>query len=742
MQRSTTIALLAALALLAPTAAASPSPPALERHALSTGDFVAGEAIVSYRPGTDAGERLAVRRAADVAVDRGLELPQTQVVEVDGSVEAAIRRLERQPDVADAQPNLRYRALAVPPPNDSFFGDLWGLQDPAPPNPGVDALAAWERTRGAGQLIAVVDTGVALDHPDIQGNLWTGPGGVHGHDFVDGDPNPDDFDFHGTHVAGTAAAIDGNGIGVAGVAPDAQIMAVRVLDGDGSGSTADIADGIAFAAQNGADVINLSLGGPAGAGDPAMSAAVALADQADAVVVAAAGNDGASNDVSPTTPCSLPQPNLICVAAVTQAGALAGFSNRGVGAVDVGAPGTNVLSAKTDYDPIFGDGFESGLAAWDGFASLGSSSWATTTAFASSPTRSVTDSPAGDYVDDADSELFAASPLDLTSRRGCRVNADLLYEIEPPDSDGSLFDFLFVGAVTDDQGVFDGRSFAGESPGYDSGAFSAEQASISDLGGRADVVPFLGLFSDGAVRADGAYADDVEVVCRSATYANAKTAAGNYAAFSGTSMAAPHVAGVAALVGAAAPGVSDVQIVQAIEEGGTPLPALAGQTATGRTADADGAIAVALGLPVPGPAVPPATPAPVAPTATPVTPPARRPAAARVSLARARATIRVSRRGAFRYPVVATPGSTGRLALRTRRRVAIDGRRVHLTLGARRFVAPVGGRVTVRVELTRRQLSALRRDGRLLLRVSATVRNSLGEVDRVTRRLTLKPPKA
>ena len=187
----------------------------------------------------------------------------------------AIERLEDQPGVVDAQPNYVYHALAVAP-NDTHFGHLWGLGA----TPGVGVLPAWDRSRGAGQVIAIVDTGVDLTHPDLAGQPLDGPGNAAstGHDFVDNDDDPDDFNMHGTHVAGTAAAIADNAPGVAGVAPQAQIMAVRVLDGDGLGSSTSIANGISFAAANGAGVINLSLGGPAGAGDQTMQAAIAQAE--------------------------------------------------------------------------------------------------------------------------------------------------------------------------------------------------------------------------------------------------------------------------------------------------------------------------------------------------------------------------------------------------------------------------------------------------------------------------------
>ncbi len=296
------MALLALAVLVAAPSALAAAPAA--------GDFVPGEALVRFEPGTVADERRVARGAAGVEFEESLELPRTQLVRVDGDVAAAVRRLERSPDVASPSPTTATTHWG-PTPSSATSG---GSRTTSNPAADVNALPAWARTRGAGQVIAVVDTGVDLTHPDLLPNLWTGAGGIHGHDFVDGDDNPDDHEFHGTHVAGTAAAVADNDLGVAGVAPQAQIMAVRVLDATGSGFSSDVADGIVFAAQNGADVINLSLGGPGS--DPVGSAAVDVANANDAVVVAAAGNSGLNNDVVPHTPCTFTQPNLICVAAV------------------------------------------------------------------------------------------------------------------------------------------------------------------------------------------------------------------------------------------------------------------------------------------------------------------------------------------------------------------------------------------------------------------------------------------
>ncbi|HWM63437.1 MAG TPA: S8 family serine peptidase [Solirubrobacterales bacterium] len=615
---------LACVCAAAPAVAGAPAEP--RAAALSeigrVGDvYVAGEALVRFEPGTSSAERRSARRAAGVELDDALALPRAEVLEVDGSVVAAIQQLERQPSVAYAQPNYRYEALGVPPPNDTFFEpELWGLSDPAKPDPGVSALEAWESNKGAGEVIAVLDTGIDLTHPDLEGNLWTNEledlglegvdedlngqtDDVHGYDFVDDDGDPDDYQFHGTHVAGTAAAIDENNLGVAGVAPEAELMAVRVLDGDGSGTTKEITEGIVYAAENGADVINMSLGGSAG-NDQATEDAIDLAGIENAVVVAAAGNQGVDNDVSPHVPCSLPQPNLICVAALNQSGALAGFSNHGVESVDVAAPGTSILSAKTDYGPpLFEDGFEFEFATvWDTEAFDGGIPW-DLSPVAASGTQSATDSPGGDYGQSpdssttAESNLFTATATDLTGERGCRVHFRAIYEIE------KSFDTFFAGAFSEEPSV-DGISLDGTSPGFPS-SFAREEASISDLDDRNDVRPLFSILSDEEVQRDGAYVDDVRLICRDETYVDAEVpvslydqpAVGNYVRFQGTSMATPHVSGVAALVRAAAPSLNAVQVVDAIRTGASkiPNPSATRHIATEGIADACQAIAVATG---------------------------------------------------------------------------------------------------------------------------------------------------
>jgi hypothetical protein len=203
----------------------------------------------------------------------------------------------------------------------------------------VSYEATWAATRGAGVIVAVVDTGVLATHEDLKGSVIAGtdlasdaaiydPAGTGGVD-----PGG-----HGTHVAGIIAAHPDNGVGIAGAAPGVKIMPVRVLNALGSGSSSDVADGIIWAADHGARVINLSLGGGPSAG---MQAAMQYALTKEAVVVAAAGN-GYETGNTPTYPAAYPE--AIAVAAVDRNLNHASFSNTG-SYVDIAAPGDLIWSA-------------------------------------------------------------------------------------------------------------------------------------------------------------------------------------------------------------------------------------------------------------------------------------------------------------------------------------------------------------------------------------------------------------
>lgn len=236
--------------------------------------------------------------------------------------------------------------------NDPLYGKLWGLQQ-------IHAEQAWSRSTGAGAVVAVVDTGIDFSQPDLQGQILQGatftgcPAGQRpcGNGDFRGPDGQNNGDEHGTHVAGTIAAVRNNGIGVVGVAPDAKILPVKVLEA-GSGSSQDIADGIRWAADHGANVVNLSLGSMPGGqaisisgADTAMRDAIAYARGKGVLTVAAAGNTS-------TPLCNDPAFNsdAICIGATDRNGLHSWYSElpNKADQRSVSAPGGEALTSCDD----------------------------------------------------------------------------------------------------------------------------------------------------------------------------------------------------------------------------------------------------------------------------------------------------------------------------------------------------------------------------------------------------------
>jgi subtilisin family serine protease len=229
----------------------------------------------------------------------------------------------------------------------------------------LDLPGAWQLAQGRGITVAIVDTGARLEHADLAPNVWTNfdetPGNgsdddhngyvddVHGVDLSSkrNSQDVDDGHGHGTHVAGIVAAAQ-NGRGVVGVAPQAKLMIVKVLSDSGSGSSGNVAEGIRYAAANGARVINCSVGGDEP--DRRLNEAVKAAADANALVVASAGNDGRDIDSRPNYPAAIPASNLLAVASTDpdSGRGISDFSNFGRLAVQVAAPGAKILSSAND----------------------------------------------------------------------------------------------------------------------------------------------------------------------------------------------------------------------------------------------------------------------------------------------------------------------------------------------------------------------------------------------------------
>ncbi len=325
-------AALAALAVFALTpsvlAQTPPSPPA---DVTGATDRAAVEVVVDLDDGTARADALRLGQSLGLTLRPNSHLADESGVYV-ARVPAArapslVRALRGLAGVEAADENVEYRALFTP--NDPLLPQQWGMRR-------LGAPAAWDITCGAGVTVAVVDTGVACENhgdftriPDLDGARC-----LQGFNFVDGTVHASDDQGHGTHVAGTIAQTTHNGLGGAGVAYCANILPVKVLDGQGRGTLANVAEGIRWAADHGAQVINLSLGG--GGRSRVMEQAVAYARRRGATVVCAAGNNGRFVE-SPAN-----APGAIAVSAIDEGDQIAFFSSRGP-EVTIAAPGVQIL---------------------------------------------------------------------------------------------------------------------------------------------------------------------------------------------------------------------------------------------------------------------------------------------------------------------------------------------------------------------------------------------------------------
>ncbi len=330
--------------------------------------FVPGQLLVEFRAGVSGAQVRTAARGAGSVISRRLPAsaaaPGRTLVLVSSSTQTTSQlaaRFTADPAVSGVSPNyLRY--VDAVPPDDPGLPLQWGLED-------VRAGDAWQTTTGSGDVvIASVDTGVDVLHPDLAANMWHNPGEVPGNG-VDDDGNgyvddvygidaayddslPMDDYGHGTHTSGIAAAVGDNALGVAGLGWSTKIMALKFINYDGGGTDADAIECIDYAVREKLDhgvnvvAINASWGG--GASSLFLRNAINRAGDAGIVFVASAGNDAEDNDKHPHYPSSLDCPTMVSVAATAPDGRLAYFSNWGRVSVDLAAPGEDILSALPD----------------------------------------------------------------------------------------------------------------------------------------------------------------------------------------------------------------------------------------------------------------------------------------------------------------------------------------------------------------------------------------------------------
>ena len=399
--RSLTMAILLAAALLAaalvPPAANANEPildgpaPIPTRTGVAKGTGTApepeltGRLVIRYAKGVTDADRQRLRAAHGLEVAADARLPRTDVVQPIGGVAQAAAALGRAPGIEWVQPEHRLRLMAGPT-GEPYFGQQWALHNTGQtvngfkgvPDVDMNVPEAWAVTQGSPNVVvAVIDSGVDFTHPDLAGRAWKNPGEVAGNG-IDDDANGyvDDvngWDFctddasvfepgqtHGSHVAGSIAA-SGNGSGIAGVAPQVRIMALRFIDENHElcGTDVQAAAAIAYAVGKGARIVNASWGGYGP--NPILRDAIAAAPST--LFVAAAGNENVDTDVDPVSPASIDLPNILSVAAVHNEGHLTDFTNYGRTSVDLVAPGEDIISLAPGSSPPYAYGSGTSMAA-------------------------------------------------------------------------------------------------------------------------------------------------------------------------------------------------------------------------------------------------------------------------------------------------------------------------------------------------------------------------------------------
>lgn len=597
MQKNTLLPTILTALLLLSLFVLSPGP-LLARDA----QYVPGEVLVKFKAGTlekDAANLHSTLKTSKKKELRKLKLHHVKLPK-QMSVEEAVRKYKQDPSVEYAEPNYLVHAFATTP-DDTSYGLLWGLNNTNDKD--IDAPEAWDITTGSDSvIIAVIDSGLAYNHPDFADNIWENTAELngtlnndddgngydddfYGWDFIDNDGYPLDLNGHGTHVAGTIAAQGNNGQGITGVMWNAKIMPIRFLGLTGSGSTSDAIAAIQYAYENGARIINNSWGSEWNSAS--LKNIIDL--YSDALFIFSAGNTGGDNDDdisnNPIYPASYDSPNIISVAATDSNDALASFSCYGSTRVDLAAPGVGILSSVPQYSygapttvyPPIGtvEDFEgsAGPLPLQGWARGGiNSTWAITTGNGVSGSNSLEDSPGGAFYDrGTDVWAYYQIPINSSAKgKRYRLTFDWKGDLDNSGPYWDWFDMIYS---------VDGLSWdwidyrTGTQSNFTS--YSADYTSVAEtldsfyFGFRID--------SDGSSdERDGVYIDNIKMTTEDISITSHTYAYGN-----GTSMAAPHVTGVAGLLLANDPTLTNIELKDIILNSVDPVPGLSGLMLTG-----------------------------------------------------------------------------------------------------------------------------------------------------------------
>jgi len=596
---------------------------ALLRDARHPARYVPGELIVKFRDEASSSGIQSLNLVAGAKEIRALSVNARRIhqYKLEGalSVDEAVSKFRSHPAVEYAEPNYLYWLTTIP--NDAQFGSLWGLHNIGQAVNGtagradadIDAPEAWDISTGSPNVIvAVIDTGIAYDHPDLAPNIWTNLGeiagngvdddgngltdDVHGWDFHMNDSEPmDPVDLtpggnpgHGTHVAGIIAGAGNNGTGVTGVMWTARLMALKAGGVDRSLSTTAIVSAIDYAVAKGARVINASFAGSDCS--LALYDAVSAANGASVLFVAAAGNAESDNDDIPSFPanfsasslCSGQQKaalaNVIAVAATDANDQLASFSNFGSVTVQVAAPGVTINSTKptSNVTNVLLHNFDSNPTGLGYVFGGSNSTWGFTNSASFSPPNSLTDSPTGNYRDNTDS--FAMGPVFTTGgQRGCRLDSRVRLQTD------QNIDKLLVETSRNSGTSWQPIREVTESSDAQFAPFTWGDVPDGVAGSRFR----FRFISDESLVFDGVYVDDVRVAC----VAGPPSGTTDYQFLLGTSMATPHVAGLAGLLLSVNPNLTVSQLRNAILNTVDRKASLRGKVSTGGRINALAALA-------------------------------------------------------------------------------------------------------------------------------------------------------
>jgi hypothetical protein len=333
--------------------------------------MVANHVLIRLQAGVDAGRLKVLAGEFGAHIIRTLRSPGLYLVGVQGAdpdtVPRLLASLNREKTVIRYAEPDHIIQLAQTQPNDSSFTSLWGMhntgQSGGTMDADIDGPEAWDIATGNGDVVvAVIDTGIDFNHPDLVSNIWSNPleivngedddgngfiDDIHGWDFANVDNTPLDDHGHGTHVAGTIAATGNNNTGVVGVNWQSRILAIKFFDSQGDADDADAIEALNYIANLRRSGINVRITNNSwGGGGYSESLSQAIREQGEAGIlfVAAAGNDNHDNDANPYYPACYPWSNIIAVAATDRNDARASFSHYGLSTVDLAAPGVSILS--------------------------------------------------------------------------------------------------------------------------------------------------------------------------------------------------------------------------------------------------------------------------------------------------------------------------------------------------------------------------------------------------------------